>query len=158
MPCVRKRNNKNTFIMIKLNIGNIAGDYTHYGSVSTDCKTVGEFMTQAVEKYKNVKITIDNNCTYDFNGGEKVRVTDDTEIESARYVDDTNPTTPLRIYVKTKPKPKYKVCSGWVNVYKNDSNFFIKRIYETEADAVNNVSKIYLHVDTVRIEWKEATE
>lgn len=142
--------------MIKLDSGNISNDYTHYGSVSTDCKTVGGFMTEAIEKFKNVTITINDNCTYEFTGGEKVMVTDDTEIESARYVNDTNPTTPLRIYIKTKPK--YKVCSGWINVYKNDSDFFIKRIHKTKEDAVNNVSNIYSHVDTVRIEWKEVIE
>lgn len=144
--------------MIKLDSGNIASDYTHYGYVTTDCKSVGEFMTQAVEIYKNVKITIDENLTYEFSDGAKCRIEDDTEIESARYVDDTNPTTPLRIYVKTKPKPKYKVCSGWVNVYKNDGNFFIKRIYETKEDALKNKSKAFAYIDTTRIEWKEETE
>lgn len=35
--------------MIKLDSGNISSDYTHYGNVTTDCKNVGEFMTNAVD-------------------------------------------------------------------------------------------------------------
>lgn len=143
--------------MIKLDSGNIAGDYTHYGSVSTDCKTVGEFMTQAVEKFKNVKIIIDDNCTYYFKGGEKVMVTDDTEIESARYVDDTNPKTPLRIYVKTKPKPKYKVCSGWVNVWRGTDGVVYagETIFQIKQDAEQYSNGLGNQIDVARIEWKE---
>lgn len=36
--------------------------------------------------------------------------------------------------------------------------FFIKRIYNTKDDAVNKVSNVYSHVDTIRIEWKEVIE
>lgn len=146
--------------MIKLESGNISSDYTHYGSVSTDHKTVGGFMTEAIEKFKKVKITINDNCTYDFKGGEKVRITDDTEIESARYVDDTNPTTPLRIYIKTKPKPKYKICFGWVNVWRGTDGVVYagENVFQSKEDAEQYSNGFGNTIDVIRIEWKEETE
>lgn len=129
--------------------------------VETDCKTVGEFMTEAATFEFSVKVSIDDNNNYFFEGGQKVKVVDDTPIDKVLF-DRTDYTLNARasFRVFTKPKPKTVKKSGWVNIYKCDVGRTTGRIiFETEtaaklARSLEGLKK----VDTVCVEWEEVQQ
>lgn len=82
--------------------------------IETDCRTVGEFMTEASTFGLAVKVSIDDCDNYFFEGGQKVKVVDGTPIDKVLF-DRTDYTFHARdsFRVFTKPKPKTVRKSGW---------------------------------------------
>ena len=127
--------------------------------ITTDCRTVGEFMTEAAAILGgNVTIIVDG-CRYEFHDNPKIRVTDDTPIGSVaveRADSLLSCVTVLR--VTTAPKPKTVRKSGWVNIYRDrkDENKRMvgTHIYPSEYAATAPLSLLNC-VATVRIEWEE---
>lgn len=131
--------------------------------ITTDCKTVGEFMTQAASfGFDRLEINVDG-CRYEFFGSPKIRVTDDTPINFV-LLDGIGSGGPGHdtVYIKvlTKPKPKTVKKSGWINIYDHDGVRTTSRcIFETESGAKFALSNAgYPKVATVRLEWEEVTE
>ena len=87
--------------------------------VETDCKTVGDFMTEAAElSGGNVTIIVDG-CRYEFHDNPTIKVTDNTPlgrvtVEPADSL--LSGVTVLRVITAQKPKTVKK--SGWVNIYR----------------------------------------
>lgn len=131
--------------------------------IETDCKTVGEFMTQAAAiGFDRLEINVDG-CRYEFFDSPKIRVTDDTPLDFV-LLDGIGSGGPgsdtVYIKVLTKPKPKTVKKSGWINIYDYDGVRTISRcIFETESGAKFALSNAgYTKVATVRVEWEEVTE
>lgn len=143
--------------MIKLNSKGTAPDYAEHGSVSTDCKTVGKFMTEAAAIFGgNVTVIVDG-CRYEFYDNPKIRVADDTPVGEITY---TSVPGGITFIVKTKPKHKTVKRSGWINIYDYDgARTTSRRIFETESGAKFALSNAgYQKVATVRVEWEEVKE
>lgn len=127
--------------------------------ITTDCKTVGEFMTEAAAFFGGNVTAIVDGCRYEFHDSPKTRVTDDTPLGSVaveRADSLLSGVTVLR--VTSNPKPKTVMKSGWVNIYRDrkDEN---KRtvgthIYPSEYAATAPLALLNC-VATVRIEWEE---
>ena len=107
--------------------------------IETDCKTVGEFMTEAAAiGCDRLKIKVDG-CLYEFFDNPKIMVTDDTPIGFV-FIDHivSGGITPDDVYitVHSKPKPKTVRKSGWVIVGDcyDDCNqrFLDNRIFPTK--------------------------
>lgn len=143
--------------MIKLNAQGTAPDYTEHGSVSTDCKTVGKFMTQVAAIFVGNLTVIVDGCRYEFSDNPKIRITDDTPIDEISYA-----SVPGRISfkVKTKPKPKTVKKSGWVCIYRatDDVTKWIDgTIYDTKEEA-DKLPISESRIAVAKIEWEEVAE
>ena len=142
--------------------------------IETDCKTVGEFMTEAAAFGLSVKVSIDDNDNYFFEGGQKVKVVDGTPIDKVLF-DRTDYTLNARasFRVITKPKPKTVRKSGWVNVYRAgfdnykttpDNRRPAPQVYnskEAAEQAVRLLSdpvELQMFTATAKIEWEEVQE
>lgn len=125
--------------------------------IETDCKTVGEFMTEAAAFGCGIlSINVDG-CLYEFYDNPKIRVTDNTPIGSVS-VDNigsggVNPDV-VRITVLTKPKPKAVLKLGWVNIYYDGIDRYCGYIWDTK-DEVEVLSDSDNYVTTTKIEWEE---
>lgn len=142
--------------MIKLHSSGIASDYTEHGSVTTDCKTVGQFMTEAAAIFSgNLTIKVDG-CRYDLSDNTKIRVADDTPIDEITYACVPGSTT---FIVSTRPIPKTVRKSGWVAVIDSENRRqreVFGDIYDTlEAAKYHNNGCGYKVVGFARIEWEE---
>lgn len=128
--------------------------------VETDCKTVGDFMTEAAElSGGNITIIVDG-CRYEFHDDPEIRVTDGTPLGSVaveRADSLLSGVTVLR--VTTAPKPKTEKHSGWINIFRISGKRIINGLYESNVEAENAVG-IYdeFHVATVRVEWEEVVK
>lgn len=138
--------------MIKLNSKGTASDYTEYGSVTTDCKTVGKFMTEAAAIYGgNLTIKVDG-CRYILFDNPKIRVTDDTPIDDVTYACKPDSYT---FIVKTKPKPKTVRKSGFVAVYNDRGRWMTNRfVFDSKEAATRNWNGIQEPI-VAKIEWEE---
>ena len=131
--------------------------------IETDCKTVGEFMTQAAAISCGIIAVKVDGCLYELYDNPKIRVTDNTPIDSV-FIDSIGsggiPTYVLRITVLTKPKPKTVTKSGWVNVYaKGDSRITGRTVFASENGAKATPSTDGVaRVATVRVVWEEVQQ
>lgn len=121
--------------------------------VTTDCKTVGEFMTESAAIFDYCVIIVDG-CRFEFYNDPKVRVTDDTPIGSVTMDGNGD------IFITTKPQPKTVTCHGWVNLYHKgliDGIIPGCRLFKTEeeASASFDISIDCEKLATARVEWKE---
>lgn len=127
--------------------------------IETDCKTVGEFMTQAAELCGgNVTIIVDN-CRYEFHDNPEIRVTDDTPLECVaveRADSLLSGVTVLR--VTTKPKPKTLKKSGWIQLYKDSRGYFAGYVRESKEDFAKEIGYNCEKVAAVKIEWEEVVK
>ena len=127
--------------------------------VETDCKTVGEFMTEAVElSGGNITIIVDG-CRYEFHDNPKIMVTDDTPLECVtveRSDSLLSGVTVLR--VTTKPKPKTVKKSGWIQLYKDSRGYFAGCVRESKEDFVKEIGYNCEKVATAKIEWEEVVK
>lgn len=130
--------------------------------IETDCRTVGEFMTEAAAlSGGHVDIIVDG-CRYEFHDTPKVRVTDDTPIASVVW--DYHGGGGMlggssdQFTILTKPKPKTVRHKGLVNVYANGLQRITgKFIYPTmDAAEIAEHSEGYQKVAIAHIEWEEA--
>lgn len=126
--------------------------------VETDCKTVGDFMTEAAElSVGNVTIIVDG-CRYEFHENPTIKVTDNTPLGSVaveRSDSFLSGVTVLR--VTTAPEPRTVRRSGWVNIYRaydDKSKRIVGTIYDTKAEA-NKLPKSASRIAVARIEWEE---
>ena len=106
---------------------------TETNEIKTDCKTVGEFMTQASEIFYCCSIIVDG-CRYEFHDSPKVRVTDNTPIGSVTMDGNGD------IFITTKPQPKTVTRHGWVNLYHKgliDGIIPGCRLFKTEEEAAD---------------------
>lgn len=127
--------------------------------IETDCRTVGEFMTEAAALFGgHVDIIVDG-CRYEFHDTPKIRVTDDTPIGSVVWdyhgggmfggASD-------QFTVLTKPKPKTVRKSGWLNIFRLAGKRVINGLYDSKEQAEKAVGiSDEFHVTTVRVEWEE---
>ena len=127
--------------------------------IETNCKTVGEFMTQAAElSGGNITIIVDG-CRYEFHDNPKIRVTDETPLGSVaveRADSLLSGVTVLR--VTTKPKPKTVKKSGWIQLYKDSRGYFAGYVRESKEDFVKEIGYNCEKVAAVKIEWEEVAE
>lgn len=132
--------------------------------ITTDCKTVGEFMTEAAALFGgNVTVIVDG-CRYEFHDNPKIRVTDDTLLGSValeRADSLLSGVTVLR--VTTAPKPKTVRKSGWVNLYHKGLIEGITpghRLFKTEEEAADrfDISVDCEKLATARVEWEEVVK
>ena len=139
--------------MIKLNSKGTAPGYTEHGSVTTDCVTVGQFMTEAAAIYGGgLTIKVDG-FRHEFFDNPKIRVTDDTPIDEISYASAPGSVT---FIVKTKPKPKTVKKSGWANIFRLCGKMFVNGLYDSKEEAEKAVRITGdFYVDTVRVEWEE---
>ena len=129
--------------------------------IETNCKTVGEFMTEAAAIFGgNVTVIVDG-CRYEFHDNPKIMVTDDTPLGSVameRADSLLSGVTVLR--VTTAPKPKTVRKSGWVNIYRATdarSKRIVGTIYDTKGEA-NKVPKLAARIAVAKIEWEEVAK
>lgn len=131
--------------------------------IETDCKTVGEFMTQvAAFGFYRFEINVDG-CRYLFFDSPKIRVSDDTPINFV-HLDciGSGGQGPDTVYIKvlTKPKPKTVKKSGWVNIYRaadDRSKRIVGAIYDTKAES-NKLPLSASRIAVAKIEWEEVSE
>ncbi len=128
--------------------------------VETDCKTVGDFMTEAAALIGgNITIIVDG-CRYEFHDNPTIKVTDNTPLGSVTVEPaDCLLSGVTVLSVITAPKPKTEKKSGWVNIFRISGERIINGLYESKVEAEKAVG-IYdeFHVATVRVEWDEVTE
>ena len=132
--------------------------------IETDCKTVGEFMTEAAAIFGgNVTVIVDG-CRYEFHDNPKIRVTDETPLGSVaveRADSLLSGVTVLR--VTTAPKPKTLKKSGFVNLYRGGILQGINcgyRVFasEQEAQDVFDMTADCEKFAVARIEWEEVEQ
>lgn len=148
--------------MIKLHSKCTAPDYTEHGSVTTDCRTVGEFMTEAAAIFGgNLTIKVDG-CRYDLFDNPKMRVTDNTPVNEVTYASAPGS---MVFAVKTAPKPKPVKKSGWVNLYKTELGNYciIGKVYGKKKACYEDPSRKEMIVNAefvteAKIEWEEVSE
>lgn len=129
--------------------------------VETDCRTVGDFMTEAAElSGGNVTVIVDE-CRYEFRENPKIRVADNTPLGSvAVELADSLLSGVTVLRVITAPKPKTVKKSGWVNLYHKgliDGITPGHRLFKTEEEAEDrfDISIDCEKLATARVEWKE---
>lgn len=130
--------------------------------ITTDCKTVGEFMTEAAAIFDFCVIIVDG-CRYEFSETPKIRVTDDTPLGSVaveRADSLLSGVTVLRVTTASKPKIVKK--SGWGNLYRTvlGSYCIIGKVYGMEKDCCTDPARKEViinaeFVTTAKIEWEE---
>ena len=130
--------------------------------IETDCKTVGEFMTEASQFGLSVKVSIDDLDNYFFEGGQKVKVVDDTPIDKVLF-DRTDYTFNARasFRVFTKPKPETVKKSGWVNIWRSETDgmtYCGENIYDDKSLAERVGKDCGNNIATVKVEWEEVTQ
>lgn len=128
--------------------------------VETDCRTVGEFMTEAAAFGLSVKVAIDDCDEYFFEGCQKVMVVDNTPIDKVLF-DRTDYTLHARasFRVFTKPKPKTVRKSGWINIFRLGEKRVLNGFYKSKEEAVSFIGlEKDIHVATVKVEWEEVQE
>lgn len=144
--------------MIKLHSSGIAPYYTEYGRVTTDCNTVGQFMTEAAAIYGGeLTIKVDG-CRYELSNNPKIMVTDDTPIDEITYASIPGRMT---FIVKTKPKPKTVRKSGWVNIWRSEMDgmtYCGENIFENKTFAERIGKDCDNNIATVKIEWEEVVK
>lgn len=131
--------------------------------IETDCKTVGEFMTEAAALFANCVVIVDG-CRYEFFDSPKIRVTDDTPLGSVaveRADSLLSGVTVLR--VTTAPKPKTVKRSGWVNVFKySDTDPFPAGVIYPDKKSCESdeafLSCKDIFVAVAKIEWEEVVK
>ena len=128
--------------------------------VVTDCRTVGEFMTEAAALFGgHVLISVDG-CRYEFHDRPKVKVTDDTPIKDVQWEGSGNVFINQEwIRIVTEPKPKTVKREGWVAVIDDPENGreMYGDIYDTlEAAKYHNCGCGYKIVGFAHVEWEEA--
>jgi len=143
--------------MIKCESGNMSSDGTSCGYVTTDCLTVGQFVTEAVAKFSKGEITFqvdDATFTVRGKGNEAFRYDSRLKIESVEYVSGW--TDDITFIVKTKPNTVRR--EGWVNVYSTDSvarpRLVGRNIYPTKKAADTPID-LERRVAVAHIEWEE---
>lgn len=129
--------------------------------IKTDCKTVGEFMTEAAAIFGgNVTVIVDG-CRYEFYDTPKVRVTDCTPLGSVSVERTESLLSGVTVLsVTTAPKPNTVRKSGWVNLYHKgwiDGIIPGGKIFKTEEEAASSfdISTECEKLATARVEWKE---
>ena len=130
--------------------------------IETDCKKVGEFMTEAAAIFGgNVNVIVDG-CRYEFHDTPKIRVTDETPLGSVsveRADSLLSGFTVLR--VTTAPKPKTVKKSGWVNIWRSEMDgltYCGDNIYGDKALAERVGKDCGNNIATVRVEWEEEAQ
>lgn len=142
--------------------------------IETDCKTVGEFMTEADAIFGgNVTFIVDG-CRYEFHDSPKIRVTDDTPLDCVaveRADSLLSGVTVLR--VTTAPKPKTVRKNGWVNIYRANSDNYkttpdnrrpSPQVYNSKEAAeqavrlLSNPVERQMFIATVKVEWEEVVK
>lgn len=126
--------------------------------IETDCKTVGDFITEAAElSGGNVTIIVDG-CRYEFHDNPTIKVTDGTPLGSVTVEPADSLLSGITVLrVTTAPKPKTVKKSGWVNIYRatdDRSKRIVGTIYDTKAEA-NELPKSASRIAVARIEWEE---
>lgn len=125
--------------------------------IETDCRTVGQFMTEAAAIFGGYVTVIVDGCRYEFHDNPKVRVTDGTPIGSVaveRADSLLSGVTVLR--VTTAPKPKTVRKSGWVNIYDRKTYYFAGRVFKTRVQAEKFI--LSGRVATVHVGWEEVRQ
>lgn len=144
--------------MIKLHSKGTAPDYTEHGSVTTDCRTVGEFMTEAAAIYGgNLTIKVDG-CRYDLFENPKLRVADSTPIDEVTYASAPGS---MVFAVKTRPEPETVKKSGWVNIWRSETDgmtYCGENIYDDKSLAERVGEDSGNNIATVRVEWEEVKQ
>lgn len=140
--------------MIKLDSGNIAGDYTHRGRVTTDCLFVGNFVTEAVQMFDNVTFMV-NDTVFNVKGhGDGFKYESYAQIESVEYRDQCQ--GEIFFHIKTKPKTIKR--EGWVNVYKmHDGGYYVEGEVRDSRRECAEANAYKLKVATAHVEWEEIT-
>ena len=142
--------------------------------IETDCKTVGEFMTEAAAIFVgNVAVIVDGS-RYEFHDNPKIRVTDDTPLECVaveRADSLLSGVTVMR--VTTKPKPKTVRKSGWVNIYRASFDNYkttpenmrpAPQVYNSKEAAeqafrmLSDPAERKMFIATVKVEWEEVVK
>ncbi|MBR3551496.1 MAG: hypothetical protein IKO09_05840 [Bacteroidales bacterium] len=143
--------------MIKCESGNMSGDGTSCGYITTDCLTVGQFVTEAVAKFSKGEITFqvdDATFTVRGKGNEAFRYESRLKIYSVEYVSGWS--DDITFIVKTKPKTVRR--EGWVNIYRDSKDGNHRTvgtcIYPSEY-AANAPLSLVNRVAVARIEWEE---
>jgi hypothetical protein len=131
--------------------------------IETDCKTVGEFMTQAAAIFGDNRLEINvDGYRYEFFDSPKIKVIDDTPLGSVTVERaDSLLSGGTVLSVTTAPKPKTVKRSGWVNIYRDREDekqrYVGTRIFPSEY-AANAPLSLVNRVAVARIEWEEVTE
>lgn len=143
--------------MIKCESGNMSGDGASCGYVTTDCLTVGQFVTEAVAKFSKGEITFqvdDATFTVRGKGNEAFRYESRLKIDSVEYVSGW--TDDIIFIVKTKPKTVKR--EGWVNIYDNHNaarpRLAGRNIYPTKEAAETPID-LERRIAVAHIEWEE---
>lgn len=133
------------------------------GEVFTDHKTVGAFVTEASGMFPDVRITVDDNVSFEFHKFAKTKVEDLTEIQSLQYINhwSSEDGITLEIRIRTKTAPEKIKCHGWTNIFKYNGHYITSnRIYDTEEEAKDELkelppqfSKVYMK--PIHVEWEE---
>ena len=130
--------------------------------IETDCKTVGEFMTEAAAIFGGNVTIIADGCRYEFRDNPKITVTDDTPLGSVtveRADSLLSCVTVLR--VTAKPKPKTVRKSGWVNILRSETDgmtYCGDNIYKDKSLAERVGEDCGNNIATVRVEWEEVEQ
>lgn len=139
--------------------------------IETDCKTVGEFMTEAAAIFGgNVTVIVDG-CRYEFHDSPKIKVTDNTPLGSVTVEPADSLLSGVTVpRVTTKPKPKTVRKSGWVNIYRANSDNYkttpdnrrpSPQVYNSKESAEQAVRLLsdpverQMFIATVKVEWEE---
>ena len=134
--------------------------------VETDCKTVGDFMTEAAElSGGNITFIVDG-CRYEFHDNPKIKVTDETPLGSVTVEPaDSLLSGTTVLSVTTAPKPKTVKRSGWVNLYKTGLGNYciIGKVYGKENECYTDPTRkeVIVNADfvtTAKIEWEEVVK
>ena len=142
--------------------------------VETDCKTVGEFMTEAAAIFEgNVTIIVDS-CRYEFHDNPKIKVTDDTPLGSVAVERADSLLSGVTVFrVTTAPKPKTVRKSGWVNIYRASFDNYkttpenmrpAPQVYNSKEAAeqafrmLSDPAERKMFIATVKVEWEEVVK
>jgi hypothetical protein len=132
--------------------------------IETDCKTVGEFMTEAAAIFGGNVTIIADGCRYEFHDNPKITVTDDTPLGSVtveRADSLLSGGTVLR--VTAKPKLKTVRKSGFVNLYRGGILQGINcgyRVFASEQEAMDtfDMTADCEKFAVAKIEWEEVEQ
>lgn len=153
--------------MINLNIRGISSDCTEYGTVTTDCVTVGKFITEVCGKYPDSELTFrtEEGREITFKGERNVEVKDFALLDSITWAGGYGEYT---FNIKTKPKIVRR--EGWVNVYRTSSDnykttpdnrrpapqvFNSKEAADQAVRLLSDQMERRMFVATAHIEWEE---
>jgi len=129
--------------------------------IETDCKTVGEFMTQAAAFGCGILSIKVDGCLYEFYDNPKIRVTDDTPLGSVAVERADSLLSGVTVLsVTTAPKPKTVKKSGFVNLYRGGILQGINcgyRVFASEQEAMDtfDMTADCEKFAVAKIEWEE---